>query len=566
MNPIINKKDYFDLFISRTYIKFHLKSPKIFMDFDLLYSIDPFSTLNKTIAFSDHLEIALVKATVGEHWESLLNPDKASAKQRREESFAEMSQKAEQARETAQKKKIELDRLSVSEQMRIDGEKRKVLEDKLENEKTQAVREIFSSKPNTQIFKDRVDLPETRQNVVQSLKFTAKRDPNLPARESTASEPPIPNPLRPFGGPIQDTHPLFLKDKGDEFFKNEDFVSAINAYNKALKTDGKYFEALMNLSVCYMKIAEFDKALESLNKGEEVTTDEKAKGLCLLRKAACFVWKGNLADGLNLYRQAYEVLQDDSIVQDIIVVEKRRESNLVKLEADKLYAESDWNGALQEYLKAAEIDEENELIYANLAQVSMKLDRSQESLAYCDKALELLTHNQGVKLKVLLRKAKITEDIKFIEEALMIDPGHTQAKQLLNDFKEKIHSEQFESIKKQADELLKSGKASEAQGIYRQLLSTCKVTEVKISLLTNISACQLLTKDFHGVVTTVQRAFKLNPKPSVRLRLFCRRGKAYAEMGQLYSAQCDLKEALILDPDNETIRKDLQLLLDKNNN
>jgi len=101
------------------------------MDFDLLYSIDPFSTLNKTIAFSDHLEIALVKATVGEHWESLLNPDKASAKQRREESFAEMSQKAEQARETAQKKKIELDRLSVSEQMRIDGEKRKVLEDKL---------------------------------------------------------------------------------------------------------------------------------------------------------------------------------------------------------------------------------------------------------------------------------------------------------------------------------------------------------------------------------------------------------------------------------------------------
>lgn len=536
------------------------------MDFDLLYSIDPFSTLNKALAFSDHLEIALAKSTVGQHWETLLNTDKTSAKQRREESFAEISEKAQKDRETAEKKKNELDRLSVSEQMRIDGEKRKVLEDKLENEKSQAVRDLFATKPNTQIFKDRVDLPETRQSVVQTLKFTAKRDPNLPARESTANEPPIPNPLRPYGGPIQDTHPLFLKDKGDEFFKNSDFVSAVNAYNKALKTDGKYFEALMNLSVCYMKLGEFDKALESLKKGEENTVDEKAKGLCLLRRAACVVWKGNLAEGVDLYRQAHEVLEDESIVQDIIAIEKRRESNLVKIEADKLYAESDWTAALEVYLKAAEIDEENELVYANLAQVTMKLNKPQESLQYCDRALELLTHNPGVKIKVLLRKANITQESKYIEEALLIDPNHNQAKTLLNSFKEKIHLEQFDQIKKQADDLLKGGKASEAQGIYRQLLSTCKDADVKINLLTNISACQLITNDLHGVVNTVQRAFKLNPKPSVRLRLYCRRAKAYAEMGQVYSAQCDLKEALVLDPDNQVIRKDLQILLDKSNN
>jgi len=32
-------------------------------------------------------------------------------------------------------------------------------------------------------------------------------------------------------------NPLFLKDKGDEFFRNKDFYSAINAYSAAFKFD-----------------------------------------------------------------------------------------------------------------------------------------------------------------------------------------------------------------------------------------------------------------------------------------------------------------------------------------
>ena len=60
-NSIINKQGYFDLYISRSYVKFHLKSPKIFMDFDLLYDIDPSSSLNKTTATDSYLEIVLTK-------------------------------------------------------------------------------------------------------------------------------------------------------------------------------------------------------------------------------------------------------------------------------------------------------------------------------------------------------------------------------------------------------------------------------------------------------------------------------------------------------------------------
>ena len=194
-NPIINKKGYFDLFVSRTYVKFHLKSPKTFIEFDFSNDIDHTSSLNKALSTETHLELVFCKKIPGQHWETLTTPDKSLAKARREESLKEISEASEKARETAEKTRISMDRLSVSEQMRLDGEKRKNLEDKLLDEKSKAIKEIFSSKPQ-EIFKERKDIPETRSSHTQQLKFTTKRDPNLPARESTANEPPVPNPLR----------------------------------------------------------------------------------------------------------------------------------------------------------------------------------------------------------------------------------------------------------------------------------------------------------------------------------------------------------------------------------
>jgi tetratricopeptide (TPR) repeat protein len=559
-NPIINKKGYFDLFVSRCYVKFHLSSPKMFMDFDLILDIDPASSLNKTIAHPNHLELVFSKLVPGEHWPALLNPDKTAARARREASLAEIESLKLQAREAAEKKKIDMDRLSVSEQMRIDGEKRKVLEDKMSDEKSRAVREIFADRPNTQIFKERTDLPETRTTVAQQLKFTPKRDPNLPARESMVDEPPIPNPIRPLDGPVHETHPLFLKDKADGFLSAGDYVSAINAYTKALKVDRKFVAVLLNLSVCYMRTFEFDLAMEVLAECEKCTEDEKTKALCWLRKGAVMVWQGKLADGLLEYRRADEVIQDETITSDIIRIERRSESNVLKNEGDDWYAKGDLQMALNKYLQSIDLDDENELSYANLAQVCLKLRQEEACLQYCDKALDLITHNKKLKCKVLLRKAKATGNLQFIEEALVIDSLNADAKRMQAEFKERINNEQFDSFKAQADEMLKQGKAKEALKIYKQLSGTRTEDETKVNLLTNMCACYLIEKDYQAVVRVVQKALKLTPKPSVRLRLLCRRAKAYGELGQLYSAQCDLKEALVLDPQNTTIQNDLALL------
>jgi tetratricopeptide (TPR) repeat protein len=293
---------------------------------------------------------------------------------------------------------------------------------------------------------------------------------------------------------------------------------------------------------------------------EGYTDDEKTKGLCNLRKGAVLVWKGKLADGLLEYRKAYDIIQDESITADIILIETRRESNSFKAEGDEFYSKGLYETALEKYQQSIQIDDENEVAYANLAQTFMKLNDEASCLKHCDKALELITHNKKLKVKVLLRKAKITGKQNFIEEALAIDSMNPEAKKMMLEFRERINFEQFDSLKAQADENLKTGKVEEAMKMYKQLLSTTKENDVKISLLTNLCACYLIGKDYHSVVTAVQKAFKLNPKPSIRLRLLCRRAKAYGELGQLYSAQCDLKEALVLDPGNSNIQSDLALL------
>lgn len=54
-------------------------------------------------------------------------------------------------------------------------------------------------------------------------------------------------------GDLESKNPLWLKDKGDSFFKDKNYISAIEAYSEALKIDSKLLSSFMNRSICYMK-------------------------------------------------------------------------------------------------------------------------------------------------------------------------------------------------------------------------------------------------------------------------------------------------------------------------
>ena len=83
-------------------------------------------------------------------------------------------------------------------------------------------------------------MPSVREKQDVKLGFTEKKFAHLPARESHMKEAPYPK-SKNFDKKKDDTFvsaddrdPVWLKDKGDHFFKRNDYHAAINAYSKAI--------------------------------------------------------------------------------------------------------------------------------------------------------------------------------------------------------------------------------------------------------------------------------------------------------------------------------------------
>jgi len=566
-NPIINKKGYLDLFVSRCYLKFHLKSPKMFMEFDLAGNIDPQSSLNRTIAKEEGLELVLAKAVPGENWSSLIVSDKTLAKQRREESILEFQKHQEAKQKQSEETKIENDRLSVQEQMRLEDLKRKTLEDKKTEERLKAEKEIYSAQEQSlpgadELFAEKT-IPEVRNPVKQEISFSKKKVGHLPARESV--EPPQPNSVKPLEGPAHETHPLWLKDKGDNFFKNQDYHSAINAYSQALKYDKEHLPSLMNRSLAYLHLQEFEKALVDLKLAEEVCKDAQAISVILVRKAALLSWTGQIEEGISMYQKALELVPEDTeILSDIESLEKRKLSLQIKNQGDQLLKETKYTEALQKYQESLAVDCTNEVTLSNLGQLHLKMQEHSKAKETLSQALELITHNKPLKVKTLLRMANIEEDsseaIKLCQKVLQIESKNKEAKKLLSKLKTETNEESAQESKQTGDEFLRKNRPNQALQSYKNALQLSKDTNLRTAVLTNMCACYLMQESYMDVVSTVDRALKMDPKPSLLIRLYWRRAKAYGMLGQVHTAKADLTQALKLDPENPALKKDLHLL------
>ena len=111
-----------------------------------------------------------------------------------------------------------------------------------------------------------------RKHETIKVNLTKKMIPTFAARESLAKEPPYPKskkyvPEKNYlGQEIDEKNPIWAKQRGDNFYNNKDYRSAINAYNKALDLDPNFLKVLINRGTCYMCLGEFDLALSDFNK------------------------------------------------------------------------------------------------------------------------------------------------------------------------------------------------------------------------------------------------------------------------------------------------------------
>jgi tetratricopeptide (TPR) repeat protein len=61
---------------------------------------------------------------------------------------------------------------------------------------------------------------------------------------------------------------IFHYNEGNKFYKKEEYGEALVRYERALRHNEKFKEALINLSTAYMKTKVFDKALETIQEGQ----------------------------------------------------------------------------------------------------------------------------------------------------------------------------------------------------------------------------------------------------------------------------------------------------------
>lgn len=101
----------------------------------------------------------------------------------------------------------------------------------------------------------------------------------------------------------EERDPMFLKDKGDEFYRQRNYLAAISAYTTGVNLAGKCYELYLNRSAAHFAQGNFQRSAEDCTKALEllnppVPSNLKARTQALTRRGAALC-------KLGFVRQAY---------------------------------------------------------------------------------------------------------------------------------------------------------------------------------------------------------------------------------------------------------------------
>lgn len=207
---------------------------------------------------------------------------------------------------------------AINERMEQEEILRTQIEEKLENEKGNAVEGIFDDKenrhtqnqnqPNKSEWKEnpltnsheearKLAQIQIRQMPAQNskveLKFSEKVFPHLAMREKFLKKFPDPKPKNANSGKRDEHNFLFYKDKGDEFLKRGDLDAAVEAFSVSLELNSECVKALVNRGLARLRKFEYedsrrdiDSALELLkSRGEG--REFRGRNLTKMRSSKC---------------------------------------------------------------------------------------------------------------------------------------------------------------------------------------------------------------------------------------------------------------------------------------
>ncbi|XP_018526902.1 dynein axonemal assembly factor 4 isoform X1 [Lates calcarifer] len=128
----------------------------------------------------------------------------------------------------------------------------------------------------------------------------------------------------------EDRNPEWLKNKGDKCFMTGDYLSAVNAYNLAIRQNKRIPALYSNRAACHLKLGNLHKAIEDSSQALDllippVAANAAARARASVRRGSAFCRLQLYAEGLQDYQAALkidphnEALQTDTQrIQDII--------------------------------------------------------------------------------------------------------------------------------------------------------------------------------------------------------------------------------------------------------
>ena len=414
--------------------------------------------------------------------------------------------------------------------------------------------------------KEKNPQPENPSNIRKQetikVNLTKKLIPTFSARESLAKEPPYPKskkyvPEKNYlGQEIDEKNPIWAKQRGDNFYNNKDYSSAINAYNNALDLDPYFHKVLINRGTCYMCLGQFDQALNDFYRAIDLINSIDKK-----ERSDAFYDRINVKALSKIYaihalRQEYqkslEIINDklllkehafpfiipedkwQKIEKDKKLIESRMNNEKLKEEGDNYLRKKNYSEAENIYKKILDIEPNNERVLANLTMIYLFQEKYDEVIEICTKILNIFNKfkerikiknmNNLFEIKILLRRAKCYEikndmekaqkDIESIEKLSIVNPNILKE---VKEIKDKLKIHVVDTYKQKANEYLQKQEFSEALAYYNKAIDVVKFSNIYnkidlVKILLNRTSCLIKLTQYDNTFIEFERVLNILSK------------------------------------------------------
>mmetsp|Transcript_823 Transcript_823/g.2413 ORF Transcript_823/g.2413 Transcript_823/m.2413 type:complete len:345 (-) Transcript_823:1626-2660(-) len=127
-----------------------------------------------------------------------------------------------------------------------------------------------------------------------------------------------------------DNDPLWLKDKGNEFFKKGDYRGAINAYTAGVTLDSRMPALFSNRAACHLKLDDYYAACNDCSKALSLLTppveaNRKSRLIAFTRRSAALAGVGDYESAISDVRSALELDPDnEELKANLVELNKKR--------------------------------------------------------------------------------------------------------------------------------------------------------------------------------------------------------------------------------------------------